>query len=164
MKRTQRALLICGLLGLSTSGWAATATTSFTVSGTVVPTCSVSAEALSFGGAIPNPINSNVDAQSNITATCSSGAAYTVALSAGNGAGATFAQRRLTSGPNTLNYSLYTDASRSIVWGDGTGGSSVFNGSGSGAAQAIPVYGRIPSPQSVPTGAYSDTIVVTLTF
>lgn len=164
MKSTRRALLVCGLLGYAASGWAATATTSFTVSGTVVPTCSVTAAALSFGGAIPNPINSDVDAQSNITATCSSGAAYTIALNAGNGTGATFASRKLSSGPNTLDYTLYTDPSRTVVWGDGTGGSSVFNGSGSGAAQAIPVYGRIPSPQTVPTGAYNDLIVVTLTF
>lgn len=164
MTRAQRALLTCGLLGIAGSGWAATATTSFTVSGTVVPTCSVSAAALSFGGAIPNPINSDVDAQNNITATCSSGASYTIALNVGNGAAATFASRKLSSGPNTLDYTLYTDPSRTVVWGDGTGGSTVFNGSGSGAPQEIPVYGRIPSPQTVPTGAYTDLIVVTLTF
>lgn len=164
MRGTQRVLLAGGLLAFAGSGWAATATTSFAVSGTVVPTCSVSAAALSFGGAIPNPINSDVDAQSSITATCSSGAGYTIALNAGNGTGATFASRKLSSGPNTLNYALYTDPGRTTVWGDGTAGSSLFNGSGSGAAQSIPVYGRIPSPQTVPTGAYSDLIVVTLTF
>ena len=164
MRRSQRAVLFCGLAGLACSAWAATTTTSFTVSGTVVPTCSVSATALNFGGAIPNPINSNVDAQSTVSATCSSGAAYTIGLNAGTGLGATFAARKMTSGPNTLDYSLYTDPSRSSVWGDGTGGSIVFNGSGTGSEQAIPVYGRIASPQTVPTGAYSDTIIVTLTF
>ena len=164
MKRFGGIFFVCALLGFAGSGWAATATTSFTVSGTVVPTCSVTAAALSFGAAIPNPINSNVDAQSNITATCSSGAAYTIGLNAGNGAGATFAVRRLTSGPNALSYTLYTDSGRATVWGDGTGGSTLFNGTGTGVAQAIPVFGRIPSGQTVPTGAYSDTIVVTLTF
>ncbi len=164
MKRLNRIVLTSCLLVFAGPGWAATATTSFTVSGTVVPTCNVTAAALSFGAAIPNPINSNVDAESTVTATCSSGASYTIALGVGNGAGATFASRKLTSGPNALDYTLYTDAGRTTVWGDGTAGSSLFNGTGSGAAQAIPVYGRIPSPQTVPTGAYSDTIVVTLTF
>jgi spore coat protein U-like protein len=152
------------LLGLTAPAWAATATTTFAVSGTVVPTCNVSAANLSFGTSIPSPINSNVDAQSNITATCSSGTPYTVALSAGNGAAATFASRKLTSGANTLNYALFTNAGRTTVWGDGSAGSSTFGSMGSGAAQAIPVYGRILSGQSVATGAYSDTIVVTLTF
>lgn len=164
MKRLHRIILVCGLLGFAAPLWAATATTTFSVSGTVVPTCNVSATALNFGAAIPNPINSNVDAQGSVTATCSSGAAYTVGLSVGSGAGATFASRKMTSGPNTLNYSLYTDAGRTTVWGDGTAGSSLFNGSGSGAAQVIPVFGRIPSPQTIPTGAYTDTVVVTLTF
>lgn len=164
MRRYSRILLVLGLFAFAAPLWAATATTTMTVSGTVVPTCSVAAAALNFGAAIPNPINSNVDAQGSVTATCSTGAAYTVALSVGNGAGATFASRKMTSGGNTLNYSLYTDASRTTVWGDGTAGSNTFGGSGSGAAQVIPVYGRIPSPQTVPTGAYTDTVVVTLTF
>lgn len=164
MRRSHRALLFCGLAGLAFPASAATTTTSFSVSGTVVPTCSVAATALNFGGAIPNPINSNVDAQSTVTATCSSGAAYTIGLNAGTGVGATFAARRMTSGPNTLVYSLYTDPARSSVWGDGTVGSIVFNGAGTGSAQAIPVYGRIAAPQTVPTGGYTDTIVVTLTF
>jgi spore coat protein U-like protein len=157
-------LLACAALGYAVPGWAATVTTTFTVTATVVPTCSVSASALSFGTAIPNPINTNVDATSTITATCSAGAPYTISLNAGTGAGATFASRRMTSGPNALAYTLYTDAGRSIIWGDGTSGSSTFNGAGTGVAQAITVFGRILSGQSVPTGAYSDTITVTITF
>lgn len=162
--RFNRILAFLVFLLAGNSLWAATATTTFAVSGTVVPTCTVSAAALSFGTTIPNPINSNVDAQSTVTATCSNGAAYTLALNAGGGAGATFASRRLTSGPNTLNYSLYSDAGRTAVWGDGTAGSSLSNNVGNGSAQPIPVYGRIPSGQSVPTGTYGDTITVTITF
>ena len=70
----------------------------------------------------------------------------------------------MTSGGNTLTYNLYTDPSRTQVWGDGTGGSNVSNGSGSGAAQTINVYGRISSGQTVPTGTYTDTITVTINF
>lgn len=164
MKQFTRIVLLCSLLGCAVQSWAATTTTSFAVTATVVPTCAVSAAALNFGGAIPNPINSNVDGTGSVTATCSTGAPYTIALSVGSGAGATFASRKLTSGPNSLNYSLYTDAGCSTVWGDSTAGSSLLNGSGSGVAQIIPVYGRIPTGQTVATGAYSDTIIVTLNF
>ncbi|HEX2827767.1 MAG TPA: spore coat U domain-containing protein [Burkholderiales bacterium] len=159
-----RLLVLCGLTAAAATAVAGTATTTFTVSGTVVPTCSISAAALNFGAAIPNPINSNVDGQSTVTATCSSGAPYTVALNVGTGSGATYAARRMTSGGNTLVYNLYTDPSRSQVWGDGTGGSNLSNGSGTGAAQAINVYGRITAGQTVPTGTYTDTITVTINF
>ena len=159
-----RLAVLCGLLGMAPAGWAATATTTFAVTGTVVPTCSIAAAAMSFGASIPNPINSNVDATSTVTATCSTGAAYTIAMNLGTGTGATFASRKMRSGANQLNYTLFSDAGRSTVWGDGTAGSSLFNGNGTGAAQAITVFGRILSPQTVPTGAYTDSIVVTITF
>ena len=164
MKTWSRLLALAALLGLGLPAGAATTTTTFSVTATVAPTCSISAAPLDFGSAIPNPINSNVEAQTTLTATCSNGAPYTIALSAGNGLGASFSDRRMTSGTNLLRYSLYTDPTRTIVWGNGSAGNSVVNGNGNGAAQAITVYGRIPSGQSVVTGMYSDTIVVTMTF
>lgn len=164
MNKFAKSLVACGLLAACSAGWAATTTTTFSVSGTVVGTCTVSASALSFGTTIPTPINSNVDAQNTVTATCSNGAAYTVALSVGNGPGATFGVRKMTSGANPLSYSLFLDPARTTVWGDGTGGSTVSNNTGSGAAQAIAVFGRIPSGQTPPIGSYTDTITVTVTF
>jgi spore coat protein U-like protein len=75
------------------------------------------------------------------------------------------AVRRLTSGANTLNYSLYTSGTYGTVWGDGTSGTAAVSGTGSGASQTFTVYGRIPSGQtSVPTGVYTDTVSVTVTY
>ena len=51
--------------------------------------------------------------------------------------------------PPELAYNLYREASRSIIWGDGTGGSAV--GSGTGATHTV--YGRIPSRQNVYAGS-----------
>ena len=164
MLRFSRILAFCALALASSSLWAATATTTFAVTATVVPTCSISAAALNFGAAIPNPILSNVDAQSTITATCSTGAGYTIALSAGTTPGATVALRRMEAGALTVNYLLFSDAGRSNLWGDGTLGTTTLAGSGNGAAQVIPVYGRIPSGQAPGTGVYSDTVTVTITF
>lgn len=144
--------------------FAATTTSTFTVNGTVVATCSVSATALNFGGSIPTPVNSNIDLNSTITATCSNAVPFSVALSAGNGAGATMGSRKLSSGPNTVNYTLYTDQGRSTIWGDGSQGSFVNAQTGTGSAQNLTVFGRIPSGQQPALGTYSDTILVTLTF
>jgi spore coat protein U-like protein len=108
-------------------------------------------------------VNSNIDATSTITATCSNAVSFSIALNAGQGTGATMASRKMSSGPNTVNYTMYTDAGRTTVWGDGTTG-SINTLTGTGTAQAIPVYGRIPTGQSPALGTYSDTILVTLTF
>jgi spore coat protein U-like protein len=167
MLRSAKSLArLAAALALSAAlpAFAATATSTFAVNGTVVATCSVSASALNFGATIPTPVNSNIDAQSVINATCSNNVPFAIALNAGNGTGATMAARRMSSGPNTVTYTMYTDAGRTTVWGDGTAGSSVNALTGTGSVQAIPVYGRIPTGQTPSTGTYNDTILVTLTF
>lgn len=145
--------------------WSAqTTSTTFTVSSTVVATCNVSAGAMNFGSMLPTPIQSNVDTTSSIVATCSNSVPYTIALSAGTGSGGTVALRRMTSGSDTLNYQLYTDSQRTALWGDGTAGTTVSNQTGTGSAQTITVYGRIPTGQTPPVGTYTDTVTVTVTF
>ena len=71
----------------------------------------------------------------------------------------------MLSGANQLNYQIYTNASRTTIWGDGS------NGTGSVAlpveipdSASATLYGRVPALQSVPTGSYLDTIVVTVNF
>ena len=164
MTSSRRLLLAVMLTGIAAPTLAATATSTFSVTGTVVATCSISAAALNFGSTIPTPVNSNIDVNSTITATCSNAVAYSVALNAGQGAGATMASRKMSSGINTVNYTMYTDSGRTTIWGDGTAGSSVNSLTGTGAPQAIPVFGRIPTGQAPATGTYNDTILVTLTF
>jgi spore coat protein U-like protein len=86
---------------------------------------------------------------------------YTILLSPGNG---TYASRAMSGGGTVLQYNLYTDPTHLIVWGDGTGGTSVGAGLATGANQVHTVYGRIPAAQNVPVGTYSDMIIVTVTF
>ena len=84
-----------------------------------------------------------------------------ISLDKGRGAGATFAQRKMTSSSNvadTLNYTLYTDAL--TVWGDGTEGSSQHRYDGN----AVVINAVIPKGQAPAAGSYTDTIVVTLSF
>jgi spore coat protein U-like protein len=164
MKWLMRNLLLFGLLAVAAPGWAATATTTFAVTGTVVPGCAVSATAMAFGASIPNPILANIDATSTVTATCATGTPWTIALSVGGGAGATFAVRRMTFGANTMTYSLFTNAARTIVWGNGTAGNVTVPGTGDGTAQPVTVFGRIPPQVVAASGAYADTITVTITF
>jgi spore coat protein U-like protein len=162
-------LAICMALALNgaifaPSSFAATTSTTITISATVIDSCTVSAAPLSFGNY--NGISGGMlDTVAMISPTCTVGTVYAISLCPGQGNEATHANRRLT-GPDgaALQYSVYTDASRTSVWGDGTGGSSWRTGSGTGSTQSLMMYGRVPAAQSVTAGSYSDTITVTLTY
>jgi len=132
------------------------------VTATVVASCDVDAQDLAFGSydpVSPTPL----DAATTISVVCTSGTAYDVSMNAGVGAGATVATRKMSSGGSTLNYSLYSNAGRTTLWG-ATSGSNTVTGTGTGAAQTINVYGRIPVNQTSPAGSYTDTITVTVTY
>jgi spore coat protein U-like protein len=99
------------------------------------------------------------------TVTCTTGVPWVASASAGNGSGATFAVRKMTAGSSTLAYSLFLDAGRTSVWGNGLGGTSTISNVGTDSGQALIFYGRIFSNQvSVPAGNYSDLVVVTFTY
>jgi spore coat protein U-like protein len=62
-----------------------------------------------------------------------------------------------------LGYALFSDASRTVNWGQ-TIGTDTVTGTGNGAAQAITVYGQATAGQFVAPGAYTDTITATVTY
>ena len=143
-----------------------TASSNLSVTATVTANCTLSTSAVAFGS-VNTLSGTNVDATGGITVTCTSGTGWTATANAGTGTGASLLTRRMTpaTGTTTLNYSLYTTSARTTVWGDGTGTTGTIANSGTGAAQAIPIYGRVPSGQgSVPAGSYSDTVAVTVTY
>jgi spore coat protein U-like protein len=150
--------LLSGLPLLQAS--AATTTTTFTVTANVVAGCTVTATNLAFG----TYSEAQVDASSTITTDCNNGSAYNIGLNAGTAPGATVTTRQMT-GPAgaLLNYSLFSDAGHSVNWGN-TVGTDTVPSTGTGAAQNFTVFGRVPASQFVTTGAYTDTITVTVTF
>lgn len=141
---------------------AAVTTTTFQATATVSSACSVTAANLAFG--TYNPLSpSATTATTTVTVQCTLLSAYTIGLNAGTGSGATVSARKMTKGADTLDYSLYQDASHSQVWGE-TIGTDTVAGTGTGVAQAITVYGRIPASQNVNVGAYADTIIVSVNY
>ena len=59
-----------------------------------------------------------------------------------------FSPRTLTKAAEALQYNLYQDASRSLIWGDGTGGTSIYSATVTvlqiSTIITVTVYGRIP--------------------
>lgn len=157
-------LLAAAAFGLPTAATAATVGSSLGVNATVTANCTISTSALAFGN-VNTLSGSNVDGTGGLSITCTNGTGWSASAGVGGGSGATFASRKMAQGSDLLNYSLYTDSARSSVWGDGTGSTSLFSGTGTGSSQAVTVYGRVPSGQtSVPAGSYADTVAVTVTY
>jgi spore coat protein U-like protein len=62
-----------------------------------------------------------------------------------------------------VNYSLFRNATRTQVWGQ-TIGTDTVTGTGTGANQALTIYGRVPAQAVPPPGTYTDTVTVTITY
>jgi spore coat protein U-like protein len=137
-----------------------TVTTPFSVTANTVADCRISATNLVFG----DYSQAQLDGQSQILLTCTTGAPWNIGLNDGTFPGATVTTRRMLGhGNSSLMYSLFRDAARTLNWGN-TVGSDTVSGTGTGSLQTIPVYGRIPASQPAGPGGYVDTITATITF
>jgi spore coat protein U-like protein len=160
-----RYLLGC-MLAASVLGAAhaqSTATAVLAVTATVVPSCIITTLPLAFGPYSGAAVN----ASGSVVVTCTTGAGGTVTLGQGGnpGSGSTDAApvRRMSDGTNFLSYALYSDTGRSTVWGNTVSTGKAVTGTG--LAETHTVYGTIPASQlGVPTGAYADTVLATITF
>ena len=176
MYKSQRSICVSSmgvalLMLAAAPALAATKTSAFQVSATVLANCTIDSTNLAFGNYDPlatGPVNQT----STVNVRCTLATPYTVGLNTGANAGSSgtaFANRSMV-GPagNQLKYQLYTDAGRTAIWGDGTNGTQTISGTGTGVLIASPqartVYGQIPGGQDVQPGASSDTVVATITY
>nr|WP_238535649.1 MULTISPECIES: spore coat U domain-containing protein [Paraburkholderia] len=134
----------------------------FTVNATVVNNCLISATNIAFTST--GVLSSALNATGAITARCTNGDAYRIALSSGSSGNVAARQMQRSGGGGTVNYQLYTDSGHTSAWGDGTAGTTMATGTGSGNALSINVYGRVPAQSTPMPGSYSDTITATITF
>lgn len=159
---TSDAIIQYGLLSLLNCNLlTGTSSTTFDVTASVAPNCSVSASNLSFGTL--GILNTVADGATTVSPVCTNGTPYTIGLNGGLSSATDPTQRKMTKATEFILYGLYRDPARTQPFGD-TIGVDTISGTGSGLPQSVPVYGRI-SPQTTPSsGVYNDTIVVTLTF
>lgn len=161
-RRPWRALWLCGLLAAVAAPARA------------APVCGVSATPLVFGSY--DPLSSSaVLVSATVTVSCLTALGplaaipYTVSLGPSQTSGTML---RSMAGPlgARLQYNLYTSAARSVVWGDGSGGSQTLPGSvtptslGVAVVQPYTVHGSVPALQTVRVGAYGDGILVTVDY
>ena len=129
----------------------------FAVTASIVDNCLLETSNLDFGTA--GIIGDYIDADTSLSLTCTPGTHYDISIDGGASGDPT--HRLLHAGTDTVTYGLYSNPGHSINWGIAAG--QTVSGSGSGAEEQYPVYGRIP-PQPAAAGAYADTVVVTITY
>lgn len=119
--------------------------------------CTVNATGVNFG----NYTTAIRKVVGTVTVTCTKNSSYAIALNQGLGPGATVTSRSMTSGANVLGYGLYTDAARTINWGD-SAGTNWKTGTGTGKPIKYRIYGEIPANEFSNVASYSDTITASV--
>lgn len=161
----KRSFIGAMLIGLACGeASAVTATNNLAVSMTITAACTVTGGTLAFGS--QGVLAANVDASTTFGVTCTNTTPYSIGLDAG-AHGSSVSDRKMKGGAaNTefVNYQLFQNAGRTANWGN-TVGTDVLSGqTGSGSAQTITVYGRVPAQSTGSPGAYTDTVTITVNY
>lgn len=130
--------------------------------------CSATATDINFGTYDPTsstPSDTSGTVMVNCTGLVSLFGSVDISSSAGSSGNA--AQRTLRQSTNTLNYNVYVNGARTIVFGDGSAGTQKISTPLNGLlifGQSAFIYGRIPARQWARAGIYSDAVVITITY
>jgi len=163
--------LAAGMVGAGSS-IAATDTDNLLVSASVTATCTIATTPVAFGAYDPTSATA-LNGTGAVTVLCTSGTAGYITL--GEGVNPTVAStpavplRQMAggaAGAGRLAYLLYSEGTRTTVWGNT--GTTGLSHTGDGTSTSLTVYGTIPAAQNVIAGsggtAYADTVVATVTF
>lgn len=136
---------------------------SFQVQATAINDCTISANPVNFGPS--NLLASPIRATGTLSVRCVNNNAFRITLNGGTVAGSVAARKMKPAGGGTdrLSYRLSTSLDGAL-WGDGTAGTSVYTGTGTGSTVGITVYGMLPAQATPAPGDYSDTVTATVYF
>ncbi len=141
---------------------AATETGNFQVQITIEAACTVqSTNLLDFGR--NGLLGADIDGTAQFDVLCTDTTPYDIGLDKGTTTGGSTTTRLMTNGTDTVSYQMFSDSARLVNWGE-TIDTDAVAGIGTGVAQTLTIYGRVPAQLSVPSGTYTDTVTITITF
>ncbi|MBC7445253.1 MAG: spore coat protein U domain-containing protein [Polaromonas sp.] len=145
--------------------------------GQVQAGCTASSSGLAFGvyptlGFAGQLGSADVTSTASISIACQgmpAGSFYTLALGpSAAGSGNRIGTRYLanTRGGDLMAFNLFTDANRTVVWGDGVTGALIRGTLDAGGSHSsVAVYGKIPAGQStLRAGSFLGSMTITLTY
>ena len=148
------------LLSAPCTGGAST-TVPFRVRATVVNNCVINASNLAFGAS--TVLTGAVRANAALSVQCTANNAYRIGLNGGlNGTVAARRMRNAATGETVL-YTI-SGTLDGPVWGDGSLGTGMVTGTGTGAVQSVPLFGSVPKQTTPSPGDYKDTVTATIYF
>ena len=167
--------ITAGTLALAASPLFAASSPSvgLSITASVTAKCIVSSTAaVAFGPYDPVVTHSatgvDLDGTGSVGVKCTPGNGTSISLD--SGANASSNQRRMQGPAGTssafLNYDLYSDSSRTTLWGNGSNGASslAITAAANASERTFTVYGRVPKGQDVNVGSFADTVQVTVNF
>ncbi len=138
--------------------------TTMNVAVAVTVRCSIATGAVNFPGAYTSGQLAALDATGTVIVNCDPGRKVSIKLGQGlypaPGSTDNSPRRRMANGANRINYNLYEDAARTVVWDNRNNAvrtTRVY-------PYTATIYGRIPGSQTVNPGYYSDTVVGTVNY
>jgi spore coat protein U-like protein len=139
--------------------------------------CTTNFSGLAFGayqtlGSAGTLVSADVTSTASINVTCQgmpAGSSYTLGLGpSAAGSGNRIGTRYLanTRGGDPMAFNLFTDANRTVVWGDGVTGALIRGTLDTGGSHSsVAVYGKIPAGQStLRAGSFLGSMTITLTY
>lgn len=139
-----------------------TAPFTFNVSANIVNDCVISTTPLAFG--TRGMLGATTRALGSLGVKCTAASSYRIALNGGlqSATPAGRKMRNVTTG-ESVSYSL-SAALDGTEWGDGTGGSTTVDATGTGFQQNVSIYGRVPGQRTPTPGDYADKVTATIYF
>jgi len=133
---------------------------SFQVRATAVNNCLISTSDLAFASGSPIT-EQRIGAPLSVA--CTADSSFQIALNGGvsGNPGARTMKNSVTG--ETISYRISATPD-GPAWGDGTSGTVVYSGVGTGSAQNVMMYGSVPSQRAPTPGDYRDTVTVMLIF
>jgi spore coat protein U-like protein len=128
-------------------------------SASAMAACTIDTRPVAFGVV---DVTRDNDANGEITLDCTIATEIEVGITGNTAPG-----QRFMTGPSggRLTYELYPDATRALPWGDGAGNSTTRRlTTGGEETTRLTIYGIVPKQDSVPPGAYSDALIVQVSF
>ena len=153
MKRLVIAVVTAVILLSAGAVMAFTDTDTLTVQATCIDVCMISSTTdVDFGAYDPTDPLPNTDGQGSVTFLCTKGSSYGVFI----------VRTNVMSGPDTLNYELYSDVGRTAVFPSASVGTP--DTSAGNAPMTRQIYGTIPALQDAAAGAYSGSVTATVEY
>jgi len=138
----------------------ATEAFAFQARATVTNNCLISASNLVFGSGSPL---SERRASAPLSVTCTANSSYQISMNGGQSGNPAARTMKNSLTGETMGYRI-SSTPDGAIWGNGSGGTVVYTGTGNGGTQSVMMHGLVPRQRAPTPGSYRDTITVQLTF